>query len=594
MPYNAPIKDMLFLLEHLVGIEQLQKYSTCDEASLETSAAVLEESARFTQEVVAPLNAVSDQNGAILRDGVVLTSPKFKNTFSQYVQGGWQGLPHEAEFGGQGLPKSLATGCHEMLHSASMSFALCPMLTDAAIEALITAGTPEQQSIYLPPLLDGRWTGTMNLTEPQAGSDLAMLRAKAVKQPEGSYRLSGTKIFITYGDHDYTDNIIHMVLARTPDAPEGVKGISLFLVPKFLVNPNGSLGARNEVTCVSLEHKLGIHGSPTCVLQYGENQGAVAYLVGEENRGLEYMFIMMNAARFAVGVQGIGVAERAYQHAVAYAKERTQGRDLSAKDPNPVPIIRHPDVRRMLMWMKANIEGARALAFVVAGYADLAKHHDHEDERAYYRSLYEFCVPLVKGWSTEMAVDVASQAVQVHGGMGYIEETGIAQLFRDARITTIYEGTTAIQANDFVGRKTAKDEGKIAEFFIKQIRTTILALQKSTTLNRLADPLEAAVSDFEMCVRYVVANAKTQTKEVFSGSVPYLKLSGILLSAWQMARAAVVAEECIKSQGNIDFLQAKINTATFYIQHILPQTTALRVAILTGGNSVMSMDEGMF
>jgi butyryl-CoA dehydrogenase len=360
------------------------------------------------------------------------------------------------------------------------------------------------------------------------------------------------------------------------------------------VNPDGSLAERNEVACVSIEHKMGIHGSPTCVLQYGEQRGAVAYLVGEENRGLEYMFIMMNAARFAVGIQGIGVAERAYQHAVAYAKDRVQGRSLTAKSNEPVAIIHHPDVRRMLMWMRANIEGARALSFLAAGYADRAKFVEHDDDRSYYKGLYEFCVPLVKGWGTEMAVDVSSQALQIYGGMGYIEETGIAQLFRDARITTIYEGTTAIQANDFVGRKTARDAGKVASQLVEKIHQTIAELRKNTQLQGLADRLQAGVVDFEAAVAFVVEHTKTQTSLVFAGSVPYLKLVGITLCAWQMAQSALAAYQMKMANDDLAFADAKTKTARFYLQHILPQTSSLKVAIVEGGDSVMALDVDAF
>ena len=594
MPYVAPVKEMVFLLKQIVALDAVSCLPSCQDATLDVAQSVLEESARLTEQIVTPLNTVAEKQPPVFNGISVSTPSGFKEAFQAYVSGGWQGLPHEAQFGGQGLPKSIATGCYEMLHSASMAFALCPMLTDAAIEALITAGSKQQQEMYLPPLLDGRWTGTMNLTEPQAGSDLAMIRSKAVNQPDGSYLLSGTKIFITYGDHDYTENIIHMVLARTPDAPEGVKGISLFLVPKFLVNNDGSLGERNEVTCVSIEHKMGIHGSPTCVLVYGEKQGAVAYLVGEENRGLEYMFIMMNAARFAVGVQGIGVAERAYQQAVGYAKERIQGRDLLSKSNEPAPIIQHPDVRRMLMWMRANIEGARALSFLAAGYADRSKFIENEDERAHYKSLYEFCVPLVKGWSTEMAVDVSSQALQVYGGMGYIEETGIAQLYRDARITTIYEGTTAIQANDFVGRKTARDAGAVAGQFVKQIRQTIGFLQTNTELSDVAIRLQAGTDDFEAVVAFIVANAKSRVGAVFSGSVPYLKLAGIVLCAWQMAQSALAAVQMKTAGDDVLFAEAKIATARFYLQHILPQTASFKVAIIEGADAVMALNVNSF
>ncbi|HEY4542090.1 MAG TPA: acyl-CoA dehydrogenase family protein, partial [Noviherbaspirillum sp.] len=456
MSYVAPLKDMQFVINELAGLAQIHALPGCEDASPETVEAVLEENAKFCSEVIAPLNVPGDREPSTWRDGQVTTSKGFKDAFKAFGEAGWQGVQHPVEFGGQGLPKLVATPCIEMLNSANLSFALCPLLTDGAIEALMTAGTEEQKNTYLANFISGKWTGTMNLTEPQAGSDLALVRTRAVPQGDGTYKLFGTKIFITYGEHDMAENIVHLVLARTPDAPEGVKGISLFIVPKFLINADGTLGARNDVQCVSIEHKLGIKASPTTVLQFGDHGGAIGTLVGEENRGLEYMFIMMNAARFAVGLQGIALAERAYQKAVAYARERVQSRDV-AGSAGPVAIIHHPDVRRMLMSMRAQTEAARALAYVTAAASDLAHHHPDAEVRKRNQAFYEYMVPLVKGWSTEMSVDVASTGVQVHGGMGFIEETGASQYYRDARILPIYEGTTAIQANDLVGRKTLRD-----------------------------------------------------------------------------------------------------------------------------------------
>ncbi|MGB6053663.1 MAG: acyl-CoA dehydrogenase family protein, partial [Burkholderiaceae bacterium] len=444
MPYAAPLKDMLFVMNELAGLQEVNRLPGCEDATPETVQAVLEENARFCSEVVAPLNVAGDREPSSWRDGVVATTKGFKEAFKTFGEAGWQGVQHPAEFGGQGLPKLVATPCMEMLNAANLSFALCPLLTDGAIEALLTAGSDEQKRIYLENLISGKWTGTMNLTEPQAGSDLALVRTRALPQGDGSYKLFGTKIFITYGEHDMAENIAHLVLARTPDAPEGVKGISLFIVPKFLVNADGSLGKRNDVHCVSIEHKLGIKASPTAVLQFGDHGGAIGTLVGEENRGLEYMFIMMNAARFAVGMQGVGIAERAYQKAVAYAKERLQSRDL-AGSAGPVAIIRQPDVRRMLLSMRAQTEAARALAYVTAAALDAAHHHPDAAVRKENQAFYEYMVPVVKGWSTEMSIEVTSTGVQVHGGMGFIEETGAAQYYRDARILTIYEGTTAAQ-----------------------------------------------------------------------------------------------------------------------------------------------------
>jgi len=449
MSYTAPLKDMLFVMNELAGLDAISQLPGCEDATPETAEAVLEENAKFCSEVIAPLNWTGDCEPSSWHDGQVKTTPGFKEAFRAFGESGWQGVQHPTDYGGQGLPKLLATPCIEMLNSANLSFALCPLLTDGAIEALMTAGSQDQKDLYLEKLISGQWTGTMNLTEPQAGSDLALVRSRAEPQGDGTFKIFGTKIYITYGEHDMAENIIHLVLARTPGAPEGVKGISLFIVPKFMVNADGSLGERNDVHCVSIEHKLGIKASPTAVLQYGDHGGAIGYLVGEENRGLEYMFIMMNAARFAVGMQGISVAERAYQKAVSYARDRVQSRDL-AGSAGPVPIIHHPDVKRMLMSMRSQVEASRALSYVTAAAFDGAHHHPDEATRKINHAFYEFMVPIVKGWSTELSIDVASTGVQVHGGMGFIEETGAAQHYRDARILTIYEGTTAIQANDLV------------------------------------------------------------------------------------------------------------------------------------------------
>ena len=486
MSYTAPVKDMLFAIEHLANIEQIAQIPGFEDAGLDTAAAVLEECAKFNEGVLAPLNWEGDKNPSSWKDGVVTTTPGFKEAFRQYAEGGWQGLQHPADFGGQGLPKTIGAACIEMTNSANMSFALCPLLTDGAIEALLTAGSDELKATYLEKLVTGEWTGTMNLTEPQAGSDLALVRTRAEPQPDGTYKIFGTKIFITYGEHDMAENIIHLVLARVQGAPEGVKGISLFVVPKFMVNKDGSLGARNDAHCVSIEHKLGIKASPTAVLQFGDHGGAVGYLVGEENRGLEYMFIMMNAARYAVGMQGIAISERAYQKAVQYAKDRVQSRPVDGSIAASAPIIHHPDVKRMLMTMRATVEGCRAMATVAAAAFDAAHHHPDADTRKQNQAFYEFMVPLVKGYSTETSLEVTSLGVQVHGGMGFIEETGAAQYYRDAKILTIYEGTTAIQANDLVGRKTARDGGTSAKAIADQIAKTEAALRASGTADALA------------------------------------------------------------------------------------------------------------
>src|SRR6187551_3071122 len=479
MSYRAPLKDMLFDIRHLAGIEQIAQLPGFEDAGFDTAQAVLEECAKFNEGVVAPLNVDGDKNPSSWKDGVVTTTPGFKEAYKQYAEGGWQGLQHPLDFGGQGLPKTIGAACGEMLNSANMSFALCPLLSDGAIEALLTAGSDELKAVYLEKLVSGQWTGTMNLTEPQAGSDLALVRTRAEPQPDGTYKIFGTKIFITYGEHDMAENIVHLVLARVVGAPEGVKGISLFLVPKFLVNADGSVGARNDAWCVSIEHKLGIKASPTAVLQFGDQggpgldgPGAIGTLIGAENRGLEAMFIMMNAARYAVGMQGIAVAERAYQQAAAFAKERVQSRPVDGSVAGSATIIHHPDVRRMLMTMRAYTEGCRALAIVAAAAFDAAHRHPDAEVRKQNQAFYEFMVPLVKGYSTEMSIEVASLGVQVHGGMGFIEETGAAQYLRDARILTIYEGTTAIQANDLVGRKTARDGGRTAKGIAAQVAAT--------------------------------------------------------------------------------------------------------------------------
>ena len=591
MSYQAPLKDMLFVMEHVAGLGAVAQLPGFEEAGMDTAQAVLEEAAKLCEDVVAPLNVVGDTQPSSLHDGQVQTTPGFQAAFQQFVDGGWQGLQHPVAHGGQGLPKTIGAACIEMLNSANLSFALCPLLTDGAIEALLTAGSAELQRTYLAPLVSGRWTGTMNLTEPQAGSDLSLVRTKAEPQGDGTYKVFGTKIFITYGEHDLAENIVHLVLARVPGAPEGIKGISLFVVPKFLVNGSGSLGARNDVQCVSIEHKMGIKASPTCVLQYGDQGGAVGYLVGEENRGLEYMFIMMNAARYAVGVQGVGVAERAYQHAVAYARERVQSRPVDGSVAAAVPIIQHPDVRRMLMTMRALTEGARAMAGAAAAAYDLAHHHPQAEERAVQAGFYEFLVPLVKGLSTEMSIEVANLGVQVHGGMGFIEETGAAQFYRDAKILTIYEGTTAIQANDLVGRKTARDGGGQARWVAAQMAKTQAALASSHTpeAQAMAHQLQTARTAFIEVVEFVVAQAKVAPNTVYAGSVPYLMLAGYVVCGWQLGRSLLAAQEALAQGRDVAFMQAKVATAHFYAQHILARVPGLRDSIVQGGACVQAL-----
>ncbi|MFT0169443.1 acyl-CoA dehydrogenase [Paraburkholderia mimosarum] len=596
MSYNAPVKDMLYVLKELAGIDAVATLPGFEDAGIDTAQAVLDECAKLSGEVIAPLNVEGDRAPSSWRDGEVTATPGFAAAFRQYVEGGWQGLQHPTEFGGQALPKLIATPCIEMLNAANLSFALCPLLTDGAIEALLTAGSDELKARYVPKLISGDWTGTMNLTEPQAGSDLALVRSRAEPQGDGTYKVFGTKIFITWGEHDMAENIVHLVLARTPNAPEGVKGISLFVVPKFLVNEDGSLGARNDVHCVSIEHKLGIKASPTAVLQYGDNGGAIGYLVGEENRGLEYMFIMMNAARFGVGMQGIGVADRAYQKAVVYAKERVQSRPVDGSLKQSATIIHHPDVRRMLGSMRAMTEGARALGYVAAAYSDVAHFHADAEVRARNLAIYEYLVPIVKGWSTEMVNEVTSLGVQVHGGMGFIEETGAAQYYRDARILAIYEGTTAIQANDLVGRKTVRDGGAVAKALLADIAQTAEALGAAggAAAQSMRTQLEKGASALSNVVDYVVANVKSDPNAVFAGSVPYLKLAGIVLCGWQMARALLVSQRELANDP--EFHGAKIAIAQFYAEHILPQAAGLETAVLAGKGDagVLALSEVQF
>jgi len=591
MTYRAPLKDMLFVMKHLAGIDALAALPAFADAGYETAQAVLEESAKFSETVLAPLNWEGDRNPSSFKDGKVSTTPGFKEAFKQFSAGGWQSLQHPIEFGGQGLPKLIHAACSEMVNSANMSFALCPLLTDGAVEALLTAGTPEQQATYIPKMIDGTWTGTMNLTEPQAGSDLAAVRTRAEPQADGSFKLFGTKIYITYGEHDMADNIVHLVLARVVGAPEGVKGISLFICPKVLIQADGTPGLRNDVHCVSIEHKLGIKASPTAVLQYGDHGGAEATLIGKENRGLETMFIMMNAARFGVGVQGIALAERAYQKAVGYARDRVQSRPVDGSLDKAGAIIHHPDVRRMLMTMRAHTEGCRAMALVAASAFDAAHAHPDAEVRQQNQAFYEFLVPLIKGLSTEMALEVASLGVQVHGGMGFIEETGAAQYLRDAKILTIYEGTTAIQANDLVGRKTARDGGQVALAIAAQIELTETALRArdSAACQTLARRLHAARGAFVDVVAFVCGHTKTEPNAVFAGSVPYLKLAGIVVAGWQMGRALMVAEDQLLAGQDSAFMQAKITTARFYGDHILNQATALRDSIVEGSEAVTDM-----
>ena len=601
MTYTAPVKDMLFNIEHLARIDQIAQLPGFEDADLGTAQAVLEEAAKFNEDVLAPLNWEGDKNPSAWKNGVVTATPGFKEAYRLFVEAGWQGLQHPMEFGGQGLPKTIGAVCGEMQNSANMSFALCPLLSDGAIEALLTAGSHDLKAIYLEKIVSGQWTGTMNLTEPQAGSDLALVRTRAEPQPDGTYRIFGTKIYITWGEHDMAENIVHLVLARVQGAPEGVKGISLFVVPKFMVDAQGHPAARNDVQCVSIEHKMGIKASPTAVLQFGDGlagsladsagPGAVGFLVGQENRGLEYMFIMMNAARYGVGVQGIAVAERAYQKAAQFARDRVQSRPVDGSMNTSAPIIHHPDVRRMLMTMRAYVQGCRALASVAAAAFDVAHHHPDAQARKEHQSFYEFMVPLVKGFSTEMSLEVTSMAIQVHGGMGFIEETGVAQYYRDAKILTIYEGTTAIQANDLVGRKTVRDGGQAAKAIAAQVAATVADLQAHGGADALAmaKRLDAARAAFVEVVDFVAGHSKASPNAVYAGSVPYLMLAGNLMAGWQMGRSLLVAQAQMAAGVDKDFMQAKISTARFYADHILTKVPGLRDSIVDGSDAVTAL-----
>ncbi|HEX6158120.1 MAG TPA: acyl-CoA dehydrogenase [Burkholderiales bacterium] len=576
MSYQAPLKDMRFVLNELAGLAEVAKLPGYQDATPDTVDAILEEASKFASEVLDPINFSGDREGSKYTDGEVRTPKGFKDAYRKFCEGGWNALPFEAEWGGQGLPRLVSTPVQEMWKSSNMSFSLCPLLTQGAIEALLLRGSEPLKKAYLPSMVEGKWTGTMNLTEPQAGSDLALVRTKAERVGGGKsgehYLISGQKIFITYGEHDLAENIVHLVLARTPDAPEGVKGISLFVVPKFLGEK------RNSARCASIEHKLGIHASPTAVMVYDK---AVGYLVGEENRGLEYMFIMMNAARFAVGLEGVAIAERAFQRALAFAKERLQGRDLVGGG-GAVPIIRHPDVRRMLMLMKSQAEAMRALAYTTAAALDFA----HKTKSKTHQAFVDLMIPVVKGWCTETGIEVASLGVQVHGGMGFVEETGAAQYLRDARITTIYEGTTGIQAMDLVGRKIAREGGATAKAWLGEVKKLDTQLSAHPEIRKaLADGVRAV----EECVDFIVGTKDPRVQ--FAGAVPFLKLMGIVAGGWQMARAALAAA---KGTGDDSFDQAKIATVRFYADHVLVQAPALRNTVVNGAAGVMALTEDQF
>jgi alkylation response protein AidB-like acyl-CoA dehydrogenase len=589
--YNAPVQDMQFILENLCDMDGLRELPVFEETTSNLVEQILNESARFTGEVVAPLNQTGDQQTSILSGSDVTTPDGFKEAYQAFVEGGWNGTPFEPEHGGMGLPWTLTTALQEMWQSSNLAWSLCPLLTIGAIESVIAHGAPELKEKFLEKLVSGEWAGTMNLTEPQAGTDLGLLKSRAEREGD-HYRIKGTKIFISYGDQDFTDNIIHLVLARLPDAPPGVKGISLFLVPKFLVNDDGSLGERNDAHVISLEHKLGIHASPTCVMAYGENgAGAIGHLIGEEHDGLRCMFTMMNNARLNVGLQGVSVAERAYQHAVAYARERVQSAPVEGGE-DSVTIIQHPDVRRMLMTMRAQIEAMRALAYYTNSALDRSRHHDDAEARGYNQRRTDLLTPVVKAWCTDLGVDIASIGVQVHGGMGFIEETGAAQYFRDARIAPIYEGTNGIQAIDLLGRKLMRDGGAAMEELLDELDAlpdsddpevaTIIAEQRNA--NRV----------LRRATEWMLDPANNDVNRKFAGAHAFLHLTGTVVGGWLMTRSALAAANGSANDASPEFLNSKRITARFYADHILPRANMHLETITKGGDSVMALAEEAF
>ena len=596
MTYIAPLADMRFALREIAGLAGVAALPGYEHATDDTVDAVLEEAAKLAGNGLAPLNREGDKVGAKLENGVVRTPPGFAGLYKEFVDGGWNSLPFDPAFGGQGMPWLLATTVQEMWQAANMGFGLVLLLNQGAIDAIHHHGSEEQKATYLPKMISGEWTGTMNLTEPQAGSDLAQLKSRAVKNGD-HYLVTGQKIFITYGEHDMAENIVHLVLARTPDAPAGVRGISLFIVPKYLVGPDGKPGKRNDLRCVSLEHKLGIHASPTCVMSYGDDGGAVGYLIGEEGRGLSYMFTMMNNARLAVGIQGLAIAERAYQQAAAFARTRVQSAADGGKAPGPVSIVHHPDVRRMLMTMRAQIEAMRALGyFTAAGIDGALKHPDKETARR-TQGRVDLLIPIVKAWFTDLGNEIASTAVQVHGGMGFIEETGAAQYLRDARILPIYEGTNGIQARDLVGRKIAKDGGEAMLGLVAEMRALVAEMKGAPgdDLAAIATGVTAAADALADATKWVAETARTELVDALAGSVPFLRLAGTALGAWLLARSALVAQARLAARdGDPAFLEAKLVTARFYAEVVLPPELAQLGPLKAAGRTVFALGEEQF
>ena len=593
MTYTAPLADMRFALREVAGLQQVAALPGYEHATEDTVDAVLEEAAKLAANGLAPLNRDGDKVGAKLENGVVRTAPGFAGLYKEFVDGGWNSLPFDPEFGGQGMPWLLAATVQEMWQAANMGFGLVLLLNQGAIDAIHHHGSAEQKATYLPKMISGEWTGTMNLTEPQAGSDLAQLRSRAVREGD-HYRITGQKIFITYGEHDMAENIVHLVLARTPDAPAGVRGISLFIVPKFLPEGDGKPGKRNHLRCVSLEHKLGIHASPTCVMSFGDDGGAIGHLVGEEGRGLSYMFTMMNNARLSVGIQGLAIAERAYQQAAAFAKTRVQSKDDGSAKPEPVSIIHHADIRRMLMTMRAQIEGMRALGYYTAAGIDGALKHPDRDQARRTQDRVDLLIPIVKAWFTDLGNEIASIGVQVHGGMGFIEETGAAQHLRDARILPIYEGTNGIQARDLVGRKIAKDGGETMLGLVNEMRALAreLASAPGDDLAAIRDALAGSADALEDATRWVARSVKGELVAALAGSVPFLRLAGTALGGWLLAKGALAAQTRLASRdGDPAFLEAKLMTARFYAEVILPPALAQLGPLKAAGRTVFALSE---
>lgn len=591
--YDAPTTDIAFTLKEIVGIDQLEQLPAFGEVDFDVVPDLLDEAARFFGEVVAPLNRIGDTVGAVRNDDGSVTSPEgFKEAYAQYVEAGWGAMSFDPEYGGGGFPWVVGIAVSEMMTAANMALSLNPLLTQGAIHALHAHGSDEQKNTWLPKLISGEWTGTMNLTEPQAGSDVGALTAKAEPQADGTYLISGQKIFITWGEHDVADNIVHLVLARTPDSPPGTRGISLFIVPKFILNADGTPGERNDVHCVSIEHKMGIHASPTCVLQFGDNGGAVGYLIGHERLGMGYMFTMMNQARLAVGQEGIALGDRSYQQALEYAVERQQGKRPDTPKGGSAPIVEHPDVRRMLMTMKANVEAGRALVYLNAQGVDLAHHHPDEDGRRAGQELTDLLTPLTKGWGTDMGVEMTSLGVQVHGGMGFIEETGAAQHYRDIRIAPIYEGTNGIQAMDLVGRKLPMRDGAAVQDLIGQIGETVGSLTQAG-LGDIADRLEAAAADVQAASRWLLQKGAGGTDDGLAGAAPYLRMFGQTVGGWLLAKGAVAAQRLLDDGDTTygtEFLEAKIATARFYAGQLLPQVHGLLPSVMAGADHLYAIE----